>query len=127
MSWGEDSFTTPTTEPYEEELWSRQGSANTVDLERMRQDVKDKQAVLNVLFEGEYNPTYGPNLGYLFDNTKVVFVDGVIDGVTFIGKRVTKVQEGKLVFEGPSAYLTRFKEGAMKAEDEFEATPQSFS
>ena len=125
LEWDEstDSFRTPTTEPYEDELWSSGAHTGPTERERIRQSVRDNQAVLNVLFEGEYNPSYGPESRYLFDNTKVLFVDGKIEGVTFIGKKVAEVKDGKLVFAKPSAYLTRFQDAAMRAEDEFEATP----
>ena len=127
LEWDEetDVFKSPTTEPYEEELWANQGTREPSELENIRKDVKDTQAVLNVLFEGEFNPTYGPDPKYLFDNTKVVFVDGKINSVNFIGRRVAIVKDGKLVFAKPSRHLTRFKETAMKALDEFESTPLS--
>ena len=127
LEWDEetDTFATPTTEPYEEELWSNRGSGEPSERERIRQSVRDSQAALIVLFEGEYNPSYGPDSRYLFDNTKVIFSDGVIEGVTFIGKKVAEVRDGRLVFSKPSAYLKRFKDTAMKAQDEFESTPLS--
>ena len=81
LEWDEatDSFATPTTKAYEEELWASRGSGDPNERERVRQSVRDSQAALNVLFEGEYNPTYGPESRYLFDNTKVLFVDGKIE------------------------------------------------
>ena len=97
MEYDDTTFMTPSTEPYEEELWSRQGTGDQT--ESIRQGVRDTQATLNVLFEGEFNPTYGDDSRYQFDNTRVMFdEDGVINGVDFVGKRVARLVDGKLVF-----------------------------